>query len=119
MKPLRWASSAKEDLLAFPPDVVREVGHALYLAQIGGKHLGVKPLKGFHGAGVLEIVEAHDGDTFRAVYTVRFAGIVYVLHAFQKKAKRGIATPAREMDMVKTRLRWAEGDYAEWIRSGG
>jgi phage-related protein len=92
--------TAKEDLLAFPDEVVREIGHALYVAQIGGKHASAKPLKGFGGASVLEIVEDFDGDAYRAVYTVRFAEAVYVLHAFQKKSTKGVATPQREIDKV-------------------
>jgi phage-related protein len=71
-------------------------------------------LKGFGGAGVLEVVDDFDGDTYRAVYTVRFAGVVYVLHAFQKKAKRGIATPKREIDLIEQRLKRAREDYAQW-----
>jgi phage-related protein len=103
-------------LEAFPPDVVREVGHALYLAQLGGKHVHAKPLRGFGGAAVLEVVEDHDGDTFRAVYTVRFAELVYVLHGFQKKAKKGIATPPQELEKVKSRLKLAEQEYQIWKR---
>lgn len=115
MKPLGWVGSAKEDLLSFPGDAIREIGHALYVAQGGGKHPAAKPLKGFGGAGVLEIVEDHDGDTYRAVYTVRFAEIVYVLHAFQKKAKSGIATPPQEMDKIERRLRRARQEYETWM----
>lgn len=97
-----------------PGDVIREVGHALFVAQMGGKHDDAKPLRGFGGASVLEIVEDHDGDTYRAVYTVRFAEIVYVLHAFQKKSKKGIATPPHEIDKVKSRLKRAEEEYQAW-----
>ena len=114
MKALGWVGTAKEDLLSFPDAVVREIGHALYIAQIGGKHASAKPLKGHSGASVLEIVEDFDGETYRAVYTVRFAEVVYVLHAFQKKSKKGIATPRREIDIVKARLRRAEEEYAAW-----
>ncbi len=114
MKPLGWIGSARDDLLAFPAEVVREVGYALYVAQLGGKHASVKPLTGFGGASVLEVVEDHDGDTYRAVYTVRFSEVVYVLHAFQKKAKHGIATPRHEMDKVKARLKRAEEEYETW-----
>jgi phage-related protein len=91
-KPVRWVGSSKADLSAFPDDVKRRVGGALWEAQLGGKAPYVKPLKGFPGASVLEVVDDFDGDTYRTVYTVRFAGVVYVLHAFQKKSKRGIAT---------------------------
>ncbi len=114
LKPLGWIGRAKADLEAFPPDVVCEMGHALYLAQLGGKHVHAKPLKGFGGTAVLEVVEDHDGDTYRAVYTVRFAELVYVLHAFQKKAKKGIATPQQELDRIKARLKQAEQEYLIW-----
>ena len=91
------------------PEDVRDVfGKALFKAQLGIKHNAAKPLSGFHGAGVLEVVEDHHGDTFRAVYTVRFADAVYVLHVFQKKSKKGIATPKEEIDKIKTRLNMAE-----------
>lgn len=80
------------------------MGFALYLAQLGEKHRDAKPLKGFSGAGVLEIVDDHRGDTYRAVYTVKFADTVYVLHAFQKKSRKGISTPKQDLDLVKTRL---------------
>ena len=90
-------------LQAFPSAVQDEMGYALYLAQIGGKHMSAKPLKGF-GSGVLEVVSDHRGDTFRAVYTVRFQDRVYVLHAFQKKSKKGIATAQPEIDVLKQRL---------------
>jgi phage-related protein len=92
------------------------MGYALYLAQLGDKHLDAKPLKGFAGAGVLEIVADHDGDAFRAVYTVRFAGAVYALHAFQKKSTRGIATPKREIERIRQRLRQAQAHYEGWRR---
>jgi phage-related protein len=114
MRPLGWVGSARDDLLTFPENAVREIGHALYLAQTGGKHADAKPLKGFGGAGVLEVVEDHDGDTYRAVYTVQFVDIVYVLHAFQKKAKKGNATPPREIETVRRRLKRAEEEYQAW-----
>ncbi len=116
MKLLGWIGSAKADLLGFPVVVVRDVGHALFVAQMGGKHASAKPLKGFGGASVVEIVEEYDGDTYRAVYTVRFAEIVYVLHAFQKKSKKGIATPMQEIDKIKARLKAAEAEYDAWQR---
>jgi phage-related protein len=87
-----------------------DMGYALYLAQIGKKHESVKLLKGFGGASVLELVDDHDGDTYRAVYTVRFAAAVYVLHAFQKKSKKGRETPKSDIDIVRRRLRTAEDD---------
>ena len=117
MKPVGWIGSAREDLLTFPPEVVREIGHVLYIAQIGGKHSAAKPLKGFGGSSVLEVVEDHGGDTFRAVYTVRFGEVIYVLHAFQKKAKKGIATPLREIEKVKSRLKQAQEAYEAWQRA--
>jgi len=117
-KPVRWVGSSKEDLSGFPEDVRRRVGGALWEAQIGRKASYAKPLKGFVGAGVLEIVDDFDGDTFRAVYTVRFANLVYVLHAFQKKSKRGIATPKAEFDLIDRRLRQAREDYKQWLGSG-
>lgn len=104
IKPLRWVGRTLDDLMSFPEPVRREVGYALYVAQQGSKHPAAKALKGFGGAGVVEIVEDHAGDTYRAVYTVRFSEAVYVLHVFQKKSLRGIATPQREMDLI--RLRW-------------
>jgi phage-related protein len=116
LKPLRWIGSSRKDLLRFPDEVQRMVGYALYLAQIGGKHQDAKPLAGFGGAGVLEVMEEFDGDAYRAVYTVRFAGAVYVLHAFQKKSRRGIATPAHEMDVIRARLKQAEQVHARKTR---
>lgn len=112
LKPLIWVGSSKDDLKAFPADVLDHVGFALHLAQAGGKHPDTKPLNGL-GGGVLEVVSRFDGDTFRAVYTVRFTEVVYVLHAFQKKSKTGIATPKHEMDVVRSRLKAAERRYAE------
>lgn len=104
IKQLAWIGSSKRDLLDFPETVKDLMGFALYVAQAGGKHPSAKPLKGFGGAGILEIVEDHHGDTYRAVYTVRFGDAVYVLHAFQKKSKSGIATPQKEIELIKTRL---------------
>jgi phage-related protein len=94
------------------------VGYALYVAQRGGKHVDAKPLVGFGGAGVLEVVADHRGDTFRSVYTVRLAGRVYVLHAFQKKSKSGMRTPKTEIDLLKARLKRAEREYADSLRDG-
>src|SRR4051794_33465005 len=95
-RPLFWMGSSRGDGREFPPTVRQVVGFALRQAQLGGRHRDAKVLKGFGGAGVLEIVEGHDGDTYRAVYTVKSAGAVYVLHAFQKKSKKGLKTPAAE-----------------------
>ena len=110
MKPVHWIGSSRKDLRAMPDQVQDDIGYALYLAQMGGKHADAKPLTGFKGAGVLEVVENHDGDTYRAVYTVKFANAVYVLHVFQKKSKRGIATPQADMDLIKRRLQQAAED---------
>jgi phage-related protein len=114
-KPTVWIGSAKVDLRAFPDEVKDAIGFALYVAQQGGKHTGVKSLRGFGGAGVLEIIEDHHGDTYRAVYTVRLAGRVYVLHAFQKKSKSGIQTPKAEINLIKSRLKRAEEEHAAWL----
>ena len=95
--------------------VCSDIGHALYVAQLGEKHVSAKPLRGFKGAGVLEVVEDHDSDTFRAVYTVRFGTRLYVLHAFQKKSKRGIATPKLDVEMIERRLRLAEAMHKLWL----
>jgi phage-related protein len=108
LKPAYWIASSKEDLRTFPQSVQREIGRAIRVAQLGGKHEAAKPLKGFQGAGVLEVVEDRGGGTYRAVYTVRLADAVYVLHAFQKKSTKGIQTPKHVIDLIKTRLRAAE-----------
>lgn len=115
-KPVRWIGSSRDDLKEFPKDVQRRVGGALWDAQIGLKAPFAKPLRGFGGASVLEIVDDSDGDTFRAAYTVRFADVVYVLHAFQKKSKRGIATPKAELYLIEQRLKRAKEDYEQWRR---
>lgn len=114
-KPVRWIGSSRDDLRAFPEGVRLRVGGALWEAQLGGKAAWAKPLRGFGGAGVLEVVDDHDGDTYRAVYTVRFAGVVYVLHAFQKKSKRGIATPKHEIALIEQRLKRAREDHDQWL----
>ena len=117
-KPVRWVGRSKDDLKSFPRDVQRRVGGALWDAQVGLKAPYAKPLKGFGGAGVLEIVDDFDGNTYRAVYTVRFAHVVYVLHAFQKKSKRGAATPKAELDLIALRFRKAREDYDQWQKNG-
>lgn len=118
-KPLLWIGSSLDDLKEFPDDVKRVMGFALRRAQDGGKHVDAKPLKGFGGAGILEIVEDDDGNTYRGVYTVKFAGVVYVLHAFQKKSTKGISTPKHEIDLIKDRLKRAEEHYADWCKERG
>lgn len=108
LKLLLWVGSSKKDLLAMPDDVVDVFGFALHLARTGKKHEQAKPLKGFGGASVLEVVEDHMGDTYRAVYTVKIAEAVYVLHCFQKKSKQGIETPKQEMNLIRERLKAAQ-----------
>ncbi len=109
-KPLHWVGSSKRDLLTFPGQVISDMGYALGLAQLGGKAPNAKPWRG-EGAGVFEVVENHDGDTYRAVYTVRFEGAVYVLHAFQKKSPSGIRTALVDVDLIRERLKRAREDY--------
>lgn len=111
MKPIEWMASSKKDLKAFPAAVQDVVGRSLLDAQFGDTPANAKPLKGFGGAGVLEIVEDHDRSTYRAVYTVDLGGAVYVLHAFQKKSTRGIATPKPDLDLIHQRYKAAEQHY--------
>ncbi|WP_185733842.1 type II toxin-antitoxin system RelE/ParE family toxin [Burkholderia sp. Bp8986] len=108
IKPLYWLGSARKDLKAMPEAVQDTFGYALYLAQTGRKHEQAKPLRGFGSAGVLEIVESEDNDTYRAVYTVKLGSSVYVLHCFQKKSSCGIATPKPDGDLVRARPKAAE-----------
>jgi len=103
-RPLVWLGSSRGDLRAFPREIRREMGAALFAAQLGETDPAAKPLKGFSGASVMEIVARDAGGAWRAVYTVRYAEAVYVLHVFQKKSKRGIATPRQELDLIKQRL---------------
>jgi phage-related protein len=110
-RPLEWVGRALDELRALPAPVRRSMGFALRFAQAGAKPDNVKPLKGFKGAGVLEVIDDHDGDTYRAVYTVKLAGVVYVLHCFQKKSKKGIATPKSTIDLIRQRLTAAEAMY--------
>jgi phage-related protein len=108
LKPLVWVGSSRKDFSVFPEEVKSEMGYGLFQAQEGFRHRKTKTLAGFGGAGVVEIVSDYRGDAFRTVYTVRFASIVYVLHAFQKKSKTGSATPQIEINLVRQRLREAE-----------
>jgi phage-related protein len=108
MKVLHWVASTKKDLKAFPGGVQDTFGYVLHLAEIGKKHEQAKPLKGFGSAGVLEVVEQSGSGMFRAVYTVKFSGALYVLHCFQKKSKHGIATPKTDMNLIRERLKMAE-----------
>ena len=116
-KPLVWIGSAKKDLLALPVDVRKFFGHALDFAQRGGRHDAAKILKGFGGAGVLEVVEDDAGGTYRAVYTVKFEEVVFVLHCFHKKSKSGIATSKEDMNIIRARLRIA-ATLAKELRNG-
>ncbi len=105
-KPVLWIGSSKSDFLGFPQAVVGDMGYALGLAQLGGKHPAAKPWKG-EGAGVFEVVESFSGNAYRAIYTVRFEGFVYVLHAFQKKSPSGIRTAQTDVDLISERLKRA------------
>lgn len=113
MKPVRWVGSSLDDLRSFPAPVRRDIGQALFAAQQGEMDPAAKPLKGFGGASVFEIVTSYKGDAWRAVYSVRFSDAIYVLHAFQKKSTRGISTPAREMELIRKRLIDSERDHRE------
>lgn len=115
LKTLLWIASAKRDLKGMSEDVQDTFGYALHLAQVGKKHEQAKPLKGFGSAGVLEVVEDDAGSTYRAVYTVRIQGAVYVLHCFQKKSTSGIATPKPDLDLIRERLKAAQAHAkGEW-----
>jgi phage-related protein len=118
-KPTVWIGSSRDDLRTFPDEARRVMGFAINDAQNGDEHPRAKALKGFGGRSVLEVIDDEDGDTYRAVYTVRFAGVVYVLHAFQKKSKRGIETPKRDIEIVRTRLKLAEAHHRENYGKGG
>jgi phage-related protein len=107
LKPLTWVGPAYSELMSLPAQVRRNAGYALWFAQAGETPDHVKPLRGFKGAGVLEVIADHDGNAYRAVYTVKLDGIVYVLHCFQKKSKRGIATPKTTIELIRQRLRAA------------
>ena len=108
LKPLMWVAGSRRDLQAMPGEVQDVFGYALHLAQAGSKHDQAKPLRGQGSAGVLEVVEDWHGDTYRAVYTVKLSAAVYVLHCFQKKATKGIATPKPDLDLIAARLKAAE-----------
>ncbi len=108
LKPLCWVGSSKKDLLAMPADVIDVFGFALHLAQSGKKHPQAKPLRGFGGSGVLEVIEDYLGDTYRAVYTVKIEATVYVLHCFQKKSRQGSETPKPDLDLIQQRLKVAQ-----------
>ncbi len=116
LKPVEWVGSSYKDFVSFPDAVQDTMGHALYLAQTGRIHSAAKPLKGFGGSSVVEIVEDDRDGTYRTVYTVKFASALYVLHAFQKKSRKGIETPREEIELVRRRLRIAEEDHAARLR---
>ena len=112
-KPLHFVGDSDRNLRSFPKEVREVMGQALWTAQLGKKHPDAKPFKGFTGAGVLEIVSDYDTDTYRGVYTVKLAGVVYVLHTFQKKSKRGIQTAKQDVTLMRQRLKAAEQHYQE------
>jgi phage-related protein len=112
-KPIVWIGSSKKDLMTLSEDVIDVVGYALYYAQMGNKHDDAKVLRGFHGASVIEIIADDQAGTYRAVYTVKYKEVIFVLHVFQKRSKSGIATPKKEMELVDARLKQAEEIYKE------
>ncbi len=114
LRPLVWVGSAKRDLMKFPDEVIYAMGLVLMRVQYGDTPPTVKPLRGFGGAGVLEVVEDEDGNTYRTIYTVRLKGRVYVLHAFQKKSRHGIATAKSDINLIKARLTSAVELHKEW-----
>jgi phage-related protein len=118
LKKIFWMGSSRKDLKAMPVEVRGNFGHALHVAQRGLKHKHAKPLRGFGSAGVLEVVESGEGTTYRAVYTVKIAGAVYVLHSFQKKSKKGIGTPKPDMDLIRDRLKEAKAHAKEGSDNG-
>ena len=118
-KPLKWIGSAKRDLDSMPEDVKDLFGHAIDLAQAGGKHQDAKALSGFGSAGVLEVVEDFRSDTYRAVYTVKFAGWVYSALLPEEESKSGIKTPKEDMDMINARLKAAKQDFENWQKQKG
>jgi len=107
-KPVIWVGSSRKDLKGFPQRVRTDIGQAVYTAQMGDTDPAARPLKGFGGTKVMEIVDRYDTNTYRAVYTAQFAGVIYVLHAFQKKSKSGIATPQKDLELIRRRLAEAQ-----------
>ena len=112
-KPVEWLGSSKKDLMSLSEDVIDVVGYALHHAQMGSKHDDAKVLKGFHGAGVIEVIADDRAGTYRAVYTVKFQKAVFVLHIFQKKSKHGIETTKKDIELIELRLKQAEQIYKE------
>jgi phage-related protein len=119
LKPIEWVGSSRADLREFPDEARRAIGVALFAAQIGGEDPAAKALQGFGGRSVLEIVDDFAGDAYRGVYTVRFAGAIYVLHCFQKKSKKGSRTPQVDIELIKSRLKVAEVHYRTQYLKGG
>ena len=113
LKPIIWMGSSRQDLRTFPQKARRDIGQALYTAQEGETDPAAKPLKGFGGTRVMEIVDRHDTDTYRAVYSAQFTGTIYLLHAFQKKSKKGSATPQKDVDLIRQRLAAARHHYGQ------
>ncbi len=118
-KPVQWVGSSRKDIQDLPPRVRKQLGLALLAAQTGDRSPKAKPLSGFGGASVIEVVENYDTDTYRAIYTVRFREAIYVLHVFQKKSRQGSQTPQKELDLVRSRLKQAEAMHAEWLKAAG
>jgi len=116
LKRVYFVGSSQEDIKAFPEEVCSDIGYALFIAQRGEKPAAAKPLRGFGGSGVLEIIENFDGNTYRAIYTVKFPNALYVLHCFQKKSKHGIKTPPQDINLIKQRLRTAEEEYNAYYK---
>ena len=116
-KPVERVGSSRKDIQDLPPRIRKQFGLALFKAQEGDRSPKAKPLSGFGGASVVEVVENFDTDTYRAIYTVRFQEAVYVLHVFQKKSRQGIQTPAKDLEVVRARLKQAEAMHAEWVRA--
>ena len=112
LRPLLWVVSSKRDYDQFPARVQETMGFELFLAQTGQHPPSAKPLHGL-GSGTVELIEDFAGDTYRAVYTVRFAAAIYILHAFKKKSKRGRKTPQSDIDLIRRRLTEAERDYTQ------
>jgi phage-related protein len=119
IKPVMWVASTKSDLISLPDEVQDEIGFALYQAQIGEKSDKAKPFRGFGNASVLEIVENDAGGTYRAVYTVKFEEVIAVLHVFQKKSKKGIATPKQDVELIQSRFKLAKQMYEALMLKGG
>lgn len=113
MKSLVWVGSSRKDFNGFPVEVKSEMGYALFQAQMGGRYRKAKIFKGAGDAGIVEVVDDFRGDTFRTIYTVRFESAVYVLHAFQKKSKQGIATPKGDLNLIEQRLKEAQQLHKE------